>query len=203
MGLAQCLKQAYVKFTYYPPSISKEPKDCTKVTFKAAEVSFPGWVEVLCADADTSGLGSVLLLLEIRNAFVRWEAEFTTKDGYRWNETHAVMVDMPMLFKLDAPIVMLTVVSPWPVKLVRYMALIHKAFMKLDEVGELVDREQFLKNGLCPKDIEKFKKAISDYEDKLNRMLRQASQGMDDSGIAKLLQRKIPHGGYFAATRLA
>jgi hypothetical protein len=46
-----------------------------------------------------------------------------------------VMVDMPMLFKLDAPIVMLSVASPWPVKIVRYLALIHKSFRKLDEVG--------------------------------------------------------------------
>jgi hypothetical protein len=52
MALAQCLKQAYVKFTYYPPSITKEPKDCTKVTFKAAQCLFlVGWKS--CAPTPT------------------------------------------------------------------------------------------------------------------------------------------------------
>jgi hypothetical protein len=168
MNAQECLTKAYVKFRYIPPQQREQPADCKLVKFtKSPEIRiFTGQLSALegrrpdeligidfhCAVPSTSAAGAIILLLQV-SSYIEWEVEFLNKQGRSVHEIHRVFVSLPMMHKLQGPLIALMALTPWKVKLPMYAAQIWKAFQKLEEIEKPLAKILALKKGFCPQDI--------------------------------------------------
>jgi hypothetical protein len=183
-------------------------------------------IDFHCAVPYTDGAGGVILLLQV-SSYIEWEIEFLSAPvqpqfcpapyqegsvpeqlrfspapkGQVVRETHRVFVSIPMMYKLQGPMMMLMAATPWQFKLPSYAARIWNAFQKLEELEKIVAQILLLKKGFCPEDIKALEEGLKKIETEANHRLQEV--GRSNDGLAWRMQNKPDGTGRFAGTRLA
>lgn len=227
MDPQECLRKAYVKLryippTYMPPRQPEQPVDCkfVKVSQGPDIRTLTGQISVLegrprdeiigidlhCSVIATSGDGGIILLLQV-SSYIEWEVEFSSTKGNWVSEWHRVFVSLPMMHKIEGPRVAINLISGkhlWKTKLVGYAAQIAAAFRKLEEMEKVMAPILKLKKGFCPDDIKAMESALKKYETELNHLLQRAARDpRSDDGIARRMHHDSYGTGRFAGNRVA
>jgi len=218
MSAAACLSKTYVKFRYIAPDPMDTPMNCRAVVItKFPKIRiFTGQISKLegarsdeiigvtlhCAVPTTEGAGGIILLLQV-STYLEWEVGFMNQRGRYVNETHRVFLSLPVMHKLQGPMIALMALTPWKLKIPTYIARIAAAFHKISEVEGLIGKVAMLYNGHCPDDLKRFIESLRVYEIELNNMLQRAAHSTSEGDIAKRMERAPVDSGRFAATRLA